>query len=103
MKKLLRVTSQGHHAEAVFVNVDGVWTIESSAPILAWMRSYDMAGIRERLTTQGATWEWLPVDDNYDAGIALWVKGVKGAVKAEQRKAAIVRNVRGKRRGEVTE
>ena len=91
---LLRVTGRGYTAGAVFVKADDTWHIESSAPILAWMRSYDMTGIKQRLAEQGATVEWLPCPDDYDAGIALWRRGVDGALKADAKSRAIAKRRR---------
>ena len=88
---LLRVTGRGYTAGAVFVKADDTWRIESSAPILAWMRGYDMPGIKQRLAEQGATVEWLPCPDDYDAGIALWKRGVDGALKADAKNRAIAK------------
>ena len=94
MKRLLyRVTGRGYTAEVVFArDTPGApWRVESSAPILAWMRSHTMAVIAERLTAQGATWQVLPCPDGYDAGIALWQRGVGGAQKAAARATAIAK------------
>lgn len=87
MKKLLRVTGDGYKAVAVFVKTGEAWQVETTAPILAWMRKLDMAAIRQRLEQQGAKVEWLPCPEAFDAGIDIWLKGVNGAVKQEKRKA----------------
>ncbi len=88
---LLRVTGRGYTAGAVFVKADDGWRIESVAPILAWMRNCDMSSIKQRLAEQGATVEWLPCPDDYDAGIALWKRGVDGALKADAKSRAIAK------------
>lgn len=88
---LLRVTGRGYTAGAVFVKADDGWRIESSAPILAWMRGYDMPGIKQRLDEQGATFEWLPCPDDYDAGIALWLKAARNAETNRAKKSAIAK------------
>lgn len=93
---LLRVTGRGYTAGAVFVKRDDGWRIESSAPILAWMFGYDMPGIKQRLAELGATVEWLPCPDDYDAGIALWKRGVDGALKADAKSRAIAKRRREK-------
>ena len=91
MKKLLRVTGKGYKAVAVFAKADDgptadTWTVETTTPILAWMRELDPAAIRQRLETQGASWEWEACPDGFDAGIDLWKRGVTGAIKQEQKK-----------------
>ena len=88
---LLRVTGRGYTAGAVFVKADDTWRIESVAPILAWRRNCDMPGIKQRLAEQGATVEWLPCPDDYDVGIALWKRGVDGALKADAKSRAIAK------------
>lgn len=92
MKRLLlRVTGRGYTAGAVFIKADGGWRIESVAPILAWMHGRDMPGIKQRLAELGAAFEWLPCPDDYDAGIALWKRGVDGALKADAKSRAIAK------------
>lgn len=93
---LLRVTARGYTAGAVFVKAADGWRIESVAPILAWMRKKDMSSIKQRLAEQGATFEWLPCPDNYDVGIALWRRGVDGALKADAKSRAIAKRRREK-------
>ena len=96
MKRLLyRVTGQGYTAEVIFARDDTAgasWRVESSAPILSWMRSHTMADIAERLTAQGATWQVLECPDGYDAGIAVWVASIPGAQKAAVRAAAMAKH-----------
>jgi hypothetical protein len=95
VKRLLyRVTGRGYSAEVVFAKDDApgaAWRVESSAPILAWMRSHTMSVIAERLTAQGATWQVLPCPDGYDAGIAVWAASIPGAQKVAARAAAIAK------------
>lgn len=104
MKRLLlHVTASGYTADAVFVKADepdATWRVESTAPVLAWMRSYDMAGIKRRLSELGVAHEWRPCDANYDPGIALWKRGVAGALKADAKKQAMAlrRNTTGERK-----
>lgn len=110
MKKLLlRVTGstpsassgQAYVAAAILTQADGAWTVERTAPILSWMHGLDMPTIRQRLEADGATWEWLPISQRFVAlavnvtdGEALVFAGMQNAIKAEARKAAIVRNRR---------
>jgi hypothetical protein len=129
MKKLLRVSTPTYCAVAILANDSGAWTVERTAPGLAWMRGLDMEAIKQRLTGEGAKWEWLEVSAQF-AQVAqgqqptsrrpatatkpqrvanvtpgeqkVW-NGIQGAIKAEKRKSAIVRNVRGKRKQKVTE
>jgi hypothetical protein len=133
MKKLLRVTTvtdkTTSNAVAILTQTNGAWTVGHTAPSLAWMRGQDMEAIKQRLTDDGAKWEWLPVSEQFaqvaqgqqpasrrpatatkpqrdvvvTAGEQLWFNGVQNAIKAEKRKSAIVRNVRGKRKKEVTD
>jgi hypothetical protein len=125
-KKLLRVTGSTYTAVAILTQVGGAWTVTHTAPSLAWMHGLDMATIKQRLVVDGARWEWAEISEqfatiaerrqpttkpppksrqptaNVTAGEQQWFTGVQNALKAEQRKAAIVRNVRGKRK-KVTE
>jgi hypothetical protein len=127
MKKLLRVTTVNYRAVAILTQHNGAWTVERTAPALAWMRNLDMLAIKQRLTTDGAKWEWLPVSEqfaqiadgyqppakrapratkptpaaNVTDGEQKWFDAVQNAIKAESRKTAIVRNVRGKRKDKV--
>lgn len=133
MKKLLRVTgptNKGTYcAVAILAQHGTAWTVERTAPILAWMRGVDMPAIKARLTGEGAKWEWLEVSEqfaqiaeghqptrqrpkpatkaqpvaNVTEGERQWFNGVQNAIKAEARKKAIVRNVRGKRKDKVTD
>jgi hypothetical protein len=131
MKKLLRVTTvtdkTTSNAVAILTQTNGAWTVGHTAPSLAWMRGQDMEAIKQRLTDDGAKWEWLPVSEqfaqvaqgqqpaaktppkrrqptaNVTAGEQMWFNAVQNAIKAEARKKAIVRNVRGKRKEKVTD
>jgi len=95
MKRLLLwVDGRGYTAGAVFVKPDELgapWRVESTAPILAWMHGYDLDGIKQRLSELHATYEWLPCDANHDAGLALWRRGVDGALKADAKNRAIAK------------
>lgn len=95
MKRLLlHVTGCGYTADAVFVKADepdATWRIESTAPVLAWMRSYDMAGIKRRLAELGVAHEWRPCDANYDPGIALWLNAARNAETNRAKKSAIAK------------
>lgn len=91
---LLRVTGRAYTADAVFAKQDepgATWRVESTAPMLAWMHGYDLDGIKARLSELHATYEWLPCDDNHDAGLALWRRGIDGALKADAKRAAMAK------------
>ena len=129
MKKLLRVTTPTACAVAILTQSGSAWTVGHTAPSLAWMRGLDMAAIKQRLVADGAKWEWLPVSAqfaqiaeghqptpqrtqkatkptpaaNVTPGEQMWFNAAQNAIKAEQRKAAIVRNARGKRKDKVTD
>jgi hypothetical protein len=106
MRKLLRVTGPTYAAVAILSQAAGAWTVTQTAPSLAWMHGLDMATIKQRLTAQGARWEWLEVSARFAANVTageqrVW-NGIQNAIKADARDRAIVRNVRGKRK-KVTE
>jgi hypothetical protein len=133
MKKLLRVTKstdKGTYCAVALLQQSGsVWTVGHTAPSLAWMRGLEMAAIKQRLEATGATWEWLEVSEqfaqvaegyqptpqrtqratkprpaaNVTPGEQMWFNAAQNAIKAEQRKKAIVRNVWNKRKTKVTE
>lgn len=124
MRKLLRVTTPDRCAVAILTQTGSAWTVAHTAPSLAWMRGLGMPAIKQRLHADGAKWEWLPVSEqfaqiaqghqptrqrpqkpakaapasNVTAGEQAWFNGVQNAIKAEKRKAAIVRNARAKRK-----
>lgn len=52
---------------------------------------------RPRYVVPAATMTVTPVPVVEDAGLALWLRGVQGAVKAEERKEIVKRNVRRKK------
>jgi hypothetical protein len=101
-KKLLRVTGPTYTAVAILSQVGGAWTVAQAAPSLAWMHGLDMPAIKQRLVAEGAKWEWAEVSERFSVNVTPGEQrvfnGIQNAIKAEQRKAAIVRNVRGKRR-----
>jgi hypothetical protein len=62
--KLLRVTTPYYCAGAVWVCRCGVWACTQSAPILNWMRFKPADEVKASLIKSGATFEWLPFDQN---------------------------------------
>lgn len=135
MIKLLRITNVTDKttscAVAILTQTGAAWTVGHTAPSLAWMRGLDMPVIKQRLQADGAKWEWLEVSAqfariaegyqptpqrttraakpqpaaNVTAGEQMWFNATQNAIKAEQRKKAIVRNARGysKRKTKVAE
>lgn len=119
--KLLRVTTSTRSAVAILQQSGSAWTVGHTAPSLAWMRGLDMPAIKQRLIADGAKWEWLPVSEQFVAiaegyqptpqrtqraakpsptanvtkGEQMWWNAAQNAIKAEERKAAIVRSARG--------
>ena len=121
-KKLLRVVTRTSTAVAILTQTGNGWTVERTAPILSWMRGLDMAAIKQRLVDIGATWEWLPVSEQFatiaaqtpqiatekaarsssativdaeivhDPAVETWLIACRNAVKAEQRRLGMLRN-----------